>query len=144
MKIDKSWYIKPKSVGEELTAGGVVVCKRNGEVLIALTRETNFPDFVLPKGHVEKGENLEQAAIREITEEAGLNNLTLICKLGVKERLDFKKEYWKTTHYFLFIGDCTSSPSVEWFSINNLPEIFWPEQKELIEENRQKITGLVT
>ena len=144
MKIDKTWYSKPKNVKNELTAGGIVVCKRNGEILIALTKENGYPDFVLPKGHVEKGENLEQAASREIVEEVGLHNLTLITKLGTKERLDFRKEYWKTTHYFLFVSDCTVSPLVKWFPINTLPEIFWPEQKELIEENREKIINSVT
>lgn len=142
MKIDKSWYIKPEGIIEELCAGGVIACKRNGQVLIALTHENNYPDYVLPKGHVEEGEDLEQAAIREIEEEAGLRNLNLICELGAKERLDAKKEYWKKTHYFLFTTDYTDNKLVEWFPINNLPEMFFPEQKELILANRDKIEKL--
>lgn len=140
MKIDKSWYIKPSGITEELCAGGVIACVHNGKVIIALTTENNYPGLVLPKGHVEKGENLQEAAIREIEEETGLKNLKLVCLLGTKERLDFKKEYWKNTHYFLFTSKYNES--ISWFSIDNLPGMFWPEQKELILENRDKIERL--
>ncbi len=141
--IDKSWYVKPEGIKEELTAGGVVACIKDGKVLIALTHENNYPDLCLPKGHVETGEDLVQTAIREIEEEAGLKNLTLVCKLGMKERLDFKKEYWKKTHYFLFVTSCIDSPKIKLFPMNSLPNLFWPEQRQLIEENRQKIINLV-
>lgn len=133
MKIDQSWYIKPEGIKEGTCAGGVVICIQNGEILVALTRENGYPDFVLPKGHVEKGESTKDAAIREIKEETGLKNLNLICKLGAKERLDGKKEFWKKTHYFLFAAQYSDNKLVEWFPINNLPGMFWPEQKELIE-----------
>lgn len=140
MKIDKSWYIKPEGISEEISSGGVVVCRKNGETFVALTRENNYPGLVLPKGHTEKGENLQEAATREIEEETGLKNLNLVCLLGTKERLDFKKEYWKKTYYFLFIGQYDKS--TKWFYIDNLPEMFWPEQKELILENRDKIEDI--
>lgn len=140
MKIDNSWYIKPKGIREEVSSGGVVVCRKNGKIFVALTRENDYPGLVLPKGHVEKGENLEQAAIREIEEETGLKNLKLVCLLGTKERLDFKKEYWKKTYYFLFIGQYNKS--AKWFPINNLPEMFFPEQKKLILDNKDRIEKL--
>ncbi len=133
MKIDKSWYIKPKGIKEELCAGGVALCNKKGAILVALTHENNYPNFVLPKGHIERGENAEQAAIREIKEETGLTNLNLICKLGIKERLDATKKYWKKTDYFLFTTEYTENKLVEWFPVNKLPEMFWPEQKQLIE-----------
>ena len=48
MKIDKSWYIKPKGIKEELCAGGVALCNKKGAILVALTHENNYPNFVLP------------------------------------------------------------------------------------------------
>lgn len=143
MKIDKTWYIKPERARVETSAGGVVVCKNGTRILVGLTRENDYPDFVLPKGHLEKGESAEEAAIREIQEEAGLDSLKLICNLGTKERMNGEKEYWKITHYFLFTTTYVTNNQVNWFPIDQLPEMFFPEQKQLIEENREKIKNLV-
>jgi len=151
MKIDKSWYIKPKDTDfpVSVSAGGVVIREEKGVIKIALLKTNEFKDYSLPKGTYEKGETVEQTAIREIQEETGLQNIKLIRKLGVKERYSYKKTVWKTTHYFLFITKDISGVQnlqpdegnlqLEWFDINKLPLIFWPEQTELIEENREKI-----
>lgn len=150
-RVDDSWYVRPPGVPERISAGGVVARVVDGCVYVALTREVGLSAYVIPKGGVETGETLEQAAHREILEEAGLGNLTLIEKLGVRERLDVHKKRWIISHYFLFLTDQTlGEPSdVEhhydpgWFPLDDLPELFWPEQRELIETNREKIVRLV-
>src|SRR4030066_2463596 len=100
MKIDGSWYIKPRDINfpSDVSAGGIVIRIENETFLIGLIKDPQFSDYLLPKGRLEKGENSEDAAKREIMEETGLNNLKLIIKLGVKERLTFKKNEWRTTH----------------------------------------------
>ena len=56
----------------EKSAGAVIYKIENGEPLFLITySKKNFPGF--PKGHIEKGETEEIAAIREIKEEVGLN-----------------------------------------------------------------------
>jgi len=156
MKINKSWYIKPKDKNfpTSVSAGGTVVRKEKERLFIALIRDKKFGDFMLPKGRVEVTENLENAATRKIAEETGLKNLKLICKLGVRERLTYEKDSWRTVHYFLFVTNQKSSTQnlqegeddyiVEWFDLDKLPSFFWPEQKELVEENREKIKKLVS
>lgn len=57
----------------ELEAG-TVTTKKEDEVLkflIIFRKKTN--DYTLPKGHVEEGEGLEEAAVRETFEETGYN-----------------------------------------------------------------------
>ena len=54
-------------------AGGVVV--RDGEVL--LVHRPRYSDWTLPKGKLDRGETWEQAALREVEEEASLR-----CRLG--------------------------------------------------------------
>lgn len=151
MKIDQSWYVKPPGIAEHVSCGGVVVRKDGDDVLVALITEPGFMEYVLPKGHLEPGENLEQAARREIAEEAGFDDLTLIKDLGMAERLDLKKHSWGTMHYYLFAtAQQASVPSdpghqyiVKWFPIESLPEMFWPEQRELIENNRESIKDIL-
>jgi ADP-ribose pyrophosphatase YjhB (NUDIX family) len=70
------------------SAGGVVVNKV-GDIL--LVQEYSLY-WGLPRGHLEKNELALDAAIREIAEEAGLNSLQLIRKLGSYERYRFDEE----------------------------------------------------
>jgi len=145
--IDESWYTRPPATPEHTSAGGVIVRRQGSRVYVALVREGEFSDYILPKGHVEAGENLEEAARREIGEESGLTDLVLVGELGVRERLDFLKRAWKKTHYYLFTtGQTEGTPTdrahdyrLEWFPLDALPPMFWPEQKELIETNRAQI-----
>lgn len=149
--IDESWYARPDGTRDRTSAGGVVARREAGRLLIALVREAAYPDYVLPKGGVKKGEDREQAARREIAEEAGLTDLTLLGDLGTRTRLSFSRKRWITTHYFLFTtGQRDGTPTdrkrryvTGWFPLDNLPPFLWPEQKELIEKNRSRIEELL-
>ena len=94
---------------------------------------------------------MEGAARREIEEEAGLSSLELIEELGIRERLSYDRVWWITTHYFMFATeqvegfptDVEHHYELAWCSIDSLPAIFWPEQRELIETNRDRIVKLI-
>jgi len=149
--IDESWYERPPGVPDRTSAGGVVARIDDGQVYVALVGEVGLSDRVLPKGGVESGESLEAAARREIEEEAGLSSLELIGDLGIRERLSYDRVWWITAHYFLFATeqvegiptDVDHHYELAWCPIDRLPAIFWPEQRELIETNRDRIVGLV-
>ena len=150
--IDDSWYQKPPGIKTEIAAGGLIVRRHGDRTLVALIREGSIPAFVLPKGHIEAGESLIETAQREIEEESGLSQLRPLADLGPLERLDYSKKHWKITHYFLFATDqIEGKPTdpdmayqVQWFDLDALPEMFWPEQQRLIEENRDRVERWLT
>lgn len=149
--IDNTWYQRPPGVPQHIAAGGVVARRAGAQVLIALAREKHGADYVLPKGHVEDGEQLEAAARREIMEETGLQDLQLLESLGSAERLDFSRKAWKITHYFLYLTaetdgvptDAAHHSGVWWFALQALPQLFWPEQQALLADNIARIEAAV-
>jgi len=86
-----------------VSGGGIVV--RNGRVAVVRQRGDVWS---LPKGHVEKGENEIDAALREIREETGIRKVVYLGALGAYERhrigldgADDPSEL-KSIHMFLF------------------------------------------
>lgn len=90
---------------EEISAGGVVVDTSDGELRVAIIARLNRGgrlEWCLPKGHPEGQENNEQAAVREIAEETGIEG-NILAPLG-------SIDYWftvsghrvhKTVHHYL-------------------------------------------
>ena len=65
---------KRPRVERELSAGGVVVRDGACVVIVPTRRAANGARVLaLPKGHPEPGESIEQAALREVREEAGVD-----------------------------------------------------------------------
>lgn len=65
------------------TAGGVVVNATTGKILVV---SQNGDSWSLPKGHLDPGEDDLTTARREIAEESGVTDLTLVRPLGEYER----------------------------------------------------------
>jgi len=70
---------------KELSAGGVIYRRNSDNFEIALIHVRSR--WGLPKGHIEEGERVEEAALREVREETGLEG-KLVRKLG-----DFRYSY---------------------------------------------------
>jgi 8-oxo-dGTP pyrophosphatase MutT (NUDIX family) len=86
-------------------AGGIVVV--DGQ-FVSIVRH-GIPD--LPKGHIEKGESPETAALREVEEETGLKNLRLgelICVTHHTYRV-FGEDCLKHTWWFRMYDDAEES-----------------------------------
>jgi diadenosine hexaphosphate hydrolase (ATP-forming) len=130
-----------------ISAGGVIVKKDGDLYSILLLRDTRFPEWYFAKGHVEPGETLEQAALREVDEEAGLHHLKIHSLLGSYERFVEKANELKTIHYFLMSPTQEEAPAspdndhveLKWFPLENLPVMYLPEQKDVVEKNLAKI-----
>lgn len=61
--------------------------------ILLLHKPRKKDDWQLPQGGVEEGENIEQAALRELMEEAGISNVKVIGKSPEKYKYDFPESF---------------------------------------------------
>lgn len=76
----------------EKSAGAVIFREKNSKVYYLLlhypaAKRRPKPYWDLPKGHIEKGETLEETAKREVKEETGLDDIKIIS--GFKETIKY-------------------------------------------------------
>ncbi|MFA5020443.1 MAG: NUDIX domain-containing protein [Patescibacteria group bacterium] len=86
-----------------VTAGGVLYDPRQQKVYLIYKKERD--EWLLPKGHIEGGEGIEEAALREIKEETGYNGIELV-KDGLLGKTEFEFELngekaFKVIYYYL-------------------------------------------
>lgn len=62
----------------EYSSGGVVYRHGDAGFEVALIYRTRHDDWSLPKGHIEAGETREQAALREVKEETGIDGRVVL------------------------------------------------------------------
>ena len=111
-----------------IEAAGGKVFNSNKEILAIYRLEK----WDLPKGKVEKGESVREAAVREVEEECGITNLKIEKELNstyhtywLKGKFILKRTYWFNMTYS---GSETLVPQTEediqeakWFSPDELP-----------------------
>src|SRR5688572_19082332 len=111
-------------VQRAVSAGGIVYRKTESGSEFALCGRDSDGVWGLPKGTPDAGESLEQTAVREVSEETGLN-VRVVDKIGVIEYW-FSREgvrYHKWVHYYLMeaIGGDTSKHDVEYDRVEWFP-----------------------
>lgn len=131
---------------DEISAGGLVIDFTGSCGLLIgrvdqkdATRERLL--WSLPKGHIEVGETPEEAALREVMEETGIES-EIARALGV---IDFwfmagGKRIHKTVHHYLFreVGGILTPQVAEvdevaWFPLGEIIErLAYPDEKKLI------------
>lgn len=95
-KVKKTWKTF-KSNFKLIKAGGGLVFNEKGEILFIF----RLNKWDLPKGKLDKGETIEECAVREVMEECNLKDISLhekICKTfhtyTTSKNYMIKKSYW--------------------------------------------------
>lgn len=123
------------------TAGGIVIGD-NGTIAMVRHKVGNGA-WLFPKGHTEPGESDEEAARREIAEEAGITDLELLGDLGTYERYhilpDGKDDCseLKEIHMFLF----AAAPGTLIAPANEMDGARWVSLSRVVAECGSKADG---
>lgn len=108
-----------------IEAAGGVVKNKAGEILLIHRR--GFWD--LPKGKIEKGETIEEAAVREVEEETGLTNVK------ITQPISFKKLNNKATYHSYIEKEILKLKVSYWFEMQTTFEgNLIPQTEEDIEQ----------
>ena len=143
---------KPAALVNKLSSGGVVYRQEGDRVDVALISVKDGSVWTLPKGLVDKGESLKDAALREVREETGLQ-----CRV---HREIGASSYWyyirsdnakcrKTVRYFLMecVGGNIREHDSEvdrvcWFSIDQaVSALTYKGDREILKKAGPIITG---
>jgi len=124
--------------------GALGLIFKNDYKEILLVKRRDVPIWVLPGGGIEFGETSEQAVIREVLEETGYN-VEITRKVGEYTFSgDTKVNY--TLECSIQSGNRTLSAEskvIEYFNLNNLPEIISPYIPTYIKDALLKKEGLI-
>lgn len=127
---------------EVVSAGGVVFRRVHGRVELLLMLD-RFGRWTLPKGHLEAGEGPEEAALREIREETGIDGRVVAVLPATAYYLrDQQGPVQKKVHYYLVEavgGEAVPQPgeveAVRWFAPGEIGGL------RQYENNREIIQG---
>jgi nucleoside triphosphatase len=108
---------------------GVFIFNQQGELL--LLQSHKWPGaYVVPGGHVELGERLEETAIREAREETGLDIYDL--EFINFQQFIYDPAFWKQRH-FIFFDYAAKTDSKDVVLNNEAQEYIWIEAKKALE-----------
>lgn len=107
-------------------AGGLV--KNESNQLLMIYRLNKWD---LPKGKIEKGEGIQEAAIREVEEECGVKGLTIVDELAPTFHMYVHKEnkVLKKTHWFSM--NCSDSSALKPQEEESIEAVEWVNQGQL-------------
>lgn len=127
-----------------LVAVYAMIVNDKNEILLLRRANTGYRDgyYDMPAGHLEDGETLREATIREVMEETGLSVsvddvefLQLMHRKSTGERVyldaTFRVNKWDGEPRIVELEKCDH---MAWFPLDSLPEMIVPHQRYVLED----------
>ena len=141
---------KPATIKKQTSSGGVIFRNSRKGIEVALIAVKNKTVWCLPKGAIDKNEDFQTAAVREVREETGLSG-EVIDEIGKISYLYFSKDenvkFNKTVYFYLmeYKSGNTDEHDREvdesrWFLIDEaINKLTYKGEKEILQKARQMI-----
>lgn len=110
----------------QIAAGGIV---ENDKGQILLMKRLGKWD--LPKGKLEKNENIEQCALREIEEETGAKDLSVVSSFQETYHTYFRNDKWIIKHTHWYIVKCKNGKKLAPQFEEDIEEVSWVKPKNI-------------
>lgn len=120
----------------EATVGAVILNSEN-KVLICESNKWN-QKFVIPGGHIEAGEKMEETLVREVKEETGLDVYDIKI-LGITESI-YSKSFQNQKH-FIFVDFICRSDSDQVILNEEADSYQWIELSEIEDYELEEFTA---
>lgn len=133
------------------SAGGIIIKRGNNSTKVLVTQHSGHHGWDFPKGHLESGETSQQAALREVEEETGIQ-AKILERVGQTQYFYFEdhQKVLKTVTFFLMEyvskGEATTAFEVSdkvWLPADEvLEKLTFMDTKELWKKAKEKIGKL--
>ncbi len=121
----------------EPTVGALIVNKK-GKILLVRSHKWVNRKLTVPGGHIELGESVKDALIREVKEETGLE--VIPSKLLMVQEAIYSDEFFKKKHFIFLDYLCKALSDKVSLDQNELQEYDWYEETEIQESALEPYT----
>ncbi len=141
---------KPATIKKQTSSGGVIFRNSRKGIEVALIAVKNKTVWCLPKGAIDKNEDFQTAAVREVREETGLSG-EVIDEIGKISYWYFSKDenvkFNKTVYFYLMEYKSGSTDAhdhevdeASWFPIGEaIDRLAYKGEKEIL----HKVKGMI-
>ena len=116
---------------------GALVVRATGEVLIVQSEKWG-DKYTVPGGHIELGERAEDAIVREVKEETGLD--CVVEELLFVQQAIYPKGFYKHEHYIFMDYVCKATSSEVKLDRRELQSFLWMRPEEALKLDLEEYT----
>jgi nucleoside triphosphatase len=120
----------------EATVGALVVNDRH-EILLVRSEKWG-QKYTVPGGHIELGERAEDAIVREVKEETGLDSI--VEELLIVQQAIYPKDYYKHEHYVFMDYVCRATSSEVKLDGRELQSYRWVKLEDALKMEMEEYT----